>query len=225
MATLLLHPYRTNVSTLIDDEDIKKVNTFKWYLRNGYASTTFHKKGSSRTDKGRNINLSMHRLILDFPEGIVDHINRNRLDNRKDNLRIVTHKENIWNSIVSNGNGNGFIGVTMESTNCYVARLGNIIIGYYSTAELAAKARDIEALKIRGDYAVLNFSREELPEKIRKNPKHNVHERSSKVIGVSYSHTRQARNKWRAVWCKQHLGWFETEAEAIREIRIYNNEN
>lgn len=94
---IYLYPAKTEY-VLVDLEDYEKLNVYKWYKRRGYAITVYHKKGCSRKDKHRNINLSMHRLILDAKEGdIVDHINCNRLDNRKKNLRFCTYSENNLN--------------------------------------------------------------------------------------------------------------------------------
>lgn len=67
----------------VDDEDFNQLNSVKWYINNGYA---YNKKYGS-----------MHRFIMSAPYGmVVDHINHDRHDNRKENLRIVTvHENNI----------------------------------------------------------------------------------------------------------------------------------
>jgi hypothetical protein len=78
---------------IIDDEDYDKVIAFgKWYENDsGYAI----KKTRSQ---GNNIHIRMHSLINDTPKGMhTDHINGNRLDNRKTNLRTVTAEMNAWN--------------------------------------------------------------------------------------------------------------------------------
>ena len=60
--------------------------------------------------KGEKIRL--HRLLLGAKDGdIVDHANRDKLDNRKQNLRIATPSENTQNSKISKKNKTGFIGV------------------------------------------------------------------------------------------------------------------
>ena len=68
----------------LDKEDEHFLNT-KWYLdKDGYAITRYGKR--------------LHRLILNAKKGeIVDHINHNKLDNRKENLRIVTKQQNAQN--------------------------------------------------------------------------------------------------------------------------------
>ena len=85
---------------LVDDEDVELVSQFKWQeakaIRNGkyYTSYAVGKLGSGITRK----TISMHRLIMGFPEGlVVDHINHDGLDNQKNNLRVVTSGENQKN--------------------------------------------------------------------------------------------------------------------------------
>ena len=70
---------------LIDLEGVELVKNYKWYI-NSHGYVRSYAVGS------------MHRLIIGCPEGmVVDHINHNRLDNRKCNLRICTHTENNRN--------------------------------------------------------------------------------------------------------------------------------
>lgn len=73
---------------IIDIEDIDKVKDIKWRLHNnGYICRT-----ENRTT------LYLHRFIMDYyGELDIDHINRNKLDNRKSNLRIVNHSVNALN--------------------------------------------------------------------------------------------------------------------------------
>ena len=78
---------------LIDEEDFEKVNSFSpWYENDqGYAIKKTRRGG-------KNISIRMHTLINDTPKGLVtDHINGNRLDNRKENLRSVGQMINTWN--------------------------------------------------------------------------------------------------------------------------------
>lgn len=203
---------------LISEEDLQLVASKKWYLSsNGYAVRTVHISGNKK-DGVVQRRESMHRLILGAKEGEqVDHINRDRLDNRRENLRIATHTQNTWNT-VKKVSAAGFIGVKQESENVFCARIGKDVVGYYPTAELAAQARDLEALNRRGEYAVLNFKKEDLPDVVEALPPRNVGERTSTTVGVSYAKNRKALQKWRAVYKKKHLGWFLTEQEAIKAL-------
>jgi hypothetical protein len=75
---------------LVSDEDYERVNKYKWYLHSaGYAISQEYSK---RTYKTR----YMHRFIMNPPKGFqVDHKNRNKLDNRRSNLRVCTPKQNM----------------------------------------------------------------------------------------------------------------------------------
>lgn len=82
-----------NEYALIDDEDYEKVVAFRsWYKNDsGYAV----KKGLI---DNKNTSIRMHVLINDTPNGWhTDHINGNRLDNRKENLRTASAAMNAWN--------------------------------------------------------------------------------------------------------------------------------
>ena len=74
--------------SLVDDGDYKMLKQFKWSAivtpRTAYAYRSYWDK-----EKKSVRSVSMHRLIMDFPDGMqVDHINHNGLDNRKENLRV-----------------------------------------------------------------------------------------------------------------------------------------
>jgi hypothetical protein len=74
---------------IVDDEDYELVMQWKWYYQNmGYAAR--------KPSQGKHY--LMHRVIINAPEGtLVDHINRDRLDNRKSNLRLSLNSENYIN--------------------------------------------------------------------------------------------------------------------------------
>lgn len=75
---------------LIDKTDLDKIKHCTWYLNvTGYPSTIYKRKHTT-----------LHRYLMGVnPEGkVVDHINRNKLDNRRSNLRFATISENVLNS-------------------------------------------------------------------------------------------------------------------------------
>ena len=83
-------PLTKNYFTIIDDEDFELISKNKWHVleaqdgRRKYAADGCHRK--------------MHRLIMNCPRHmIIDHINGNGLDNRKENLRISTQSQNSVN--------------------------------------------------------------------------------------------------------------------------------
>lgn len=85
--------------TVVDEEDYKKYSGFNWfYSKRGYAEG---RMGGKRM-------LKLHRLISNAPDGLeVDHINRDKLDNRKSNLKICTHLENMQNQNAHRDNSSG----------------------------------------------------------------------------------------------------------------------
>lgn len=91
--------------TIIDNEDFDWLNQWKWHLSaKGYA---VRKPGKSA--------IFMHRLINKTPSGFqTDHINRNKLDNRKTNLRTVTNQQNHFNMPLQKSNKTGNAGVCWD---------------------------------------------------------------------------------------------------------------
>lgn len=214
---------------LVDDEDYEKFNKHKWYYHGGYAITVKHISGSHSKKNIVQKNIIAHRYVFDLEKGddvVIDHINHNGLDNRKENLRRTDYMHNSWNCIRTK-NQCGFIGVCKESDNCYKASHCGIIIGYYKTSKMAALAYDREIRKTRNEFAVLNFPDICDYSGIIKSDPHNKFQRTSKVTGVSYSHCRKAKEKWRVVKYKKHLGWFLTEQDAINFLENWMkcNEN
>lgn len=139
---------------LVDDSDYQHLNSHKWYFRSGYAVRVTGIKGQRKT-------IWMHRNIANTPIGLdTDHINGDRLDNRKANLRICTTSQNMANRRKLKTTTLPYKGVHKQQ-NRYVARLGfnkqKIELGSYPTAELAAVAYDQAAVKHFGQFAHTNF--------------------------------------------------------------------
>ena len=79
---------------LIDLEDIEKVKKYHWYSRIDTANNNFYALAHGEKDK----TILLHRLIMKCPNNkVIDHINHNGLDNRKCNLNICEHFENMQN--------------------------------------------------------------------------------------------------------------------------------
>ena len=100
---LLTHKTREISYALIDNEDFNKVNKYKWFECNRYAvaEPKYRKR------------IWMHRLIMNCPKGMeVDHIDGDGRDNRKKNLRIVSHKQNSQNRLNREYAIYGFRGVS-----------------------------------------------------------------------------------------------------------------
>lgn len=103
-----------------------------------------------------------HKLVLKVKSNQqVDHINRNKLDNRLKNLRPCTHQENNFNRSRVNHNKSGYIGVTRSQSGKWSAYIKHnqrqVHIGLYNDIMDAARARDKKAKELFGDYANLNL--------------------------------------------------------------------
>ena len=96
-----------------------------------------------------------------------DHINHNTLDNRKTNLRICTHSQNLQNARRYKNSRFKYKGIAesrpYNKINPYVARITfkgkSRFLGAHPTQESAAKAYDIAAVFYYGESAALNFKR------------------------------------------------------------------
>lgn len=105
----------------VDDADFQFVNRWKWKQHSaGYAYRTIRVGGRAGGWK----NLYLHHLILPLTPGLeVDHINRNKLDNRRANLRLVCHSVNSHNRTMLK-NSRGSQGVTKpKGRNRWAAKL------------------------------------------------------------------------------------------------------
>jgi hypothetical protein len=136
----------------VDDEDYDALMKLSpWSLSSyGYAKMTKRPRAL------------MHRVVMKTPLGLhTDHINADRLDNRKENLRICTASENIAHQIRKNKSQGGYKGVQLNNRNTFQARLRYkkqlVYIGTYKTAEDAARAYDKKARELFGEFAITNF--------------------------------------------------------------------
>lgn len=143
---------------IVSDEDFERIAAFHWHMSDrGYVCRF---EGGSRSGLRRKIYL--HRQIMDAPAGVdVDHINGDRLDNRRENLRLASRSENLRNRSSTPGSRSRFKGVhRCPSTGQWAAKLsikGRVIwLGRHDTEEAAARAYNAAALKHHGAFARLN---------------------------------------------------------------------
>jgi hypothetical protein len=154
---------------LIDEVDAPKVVQYRWRAIRSSDGQTYYAAACFKDGSGKYRNIYMHRLIMDCPLGMeVDHKERDGLDNRRSNLRVVTTTQNAYNRRIQRDAKTGFIGVTARQrlgTVKYEATIrrgnegrdGKTYIGMFDTAEEAAIARDKFARELRGEFAKLNF--------------------------------------------------------------------
>lgn len=134
----------------VDDIDFPKVTKYRWTINSGgYAM--------ARDATGHMILLA--RYLMGFPVGKeIDHINRNKLDNRRTNLRLCNRKENVRNTV--RGNPLKYRGVHKRSQNSYRTHISvdgkKILVGGFKTAEEAALEYNRLARKHHKEFAILN---------------------------------------------------------------------
>jgi hypothetical protein len=137
---------------LIDDADLPLVSDFRWREQ---RFGNMHYAVAIGTGKKT---VLMHRLILPVPHGrVIDHINRNGMDNRRCNLREATVRLNLANRPATRLSTTGYKGVNLYRNGKYRAVFGSKHLGYFDTAEEAARAYDSEAVRQYGEFAYLNF--------------------------------------------------------------------
>ena len=141
---------------IVDDEDFEELSKHRWYCDSrGYAVRKLARDG------GRQKALYVHIAILGNTEGLeIDHINGNPLDNRRENLRHVTHQQNIHNRKPV-GASSQYKGVCWYKRDCrWLARIvldgKRTHLGYYKLEMDAARAYNEAARVMFGEYARLN---------------------------------------------------------------------
>ncbi len=135
----------------VDDEDYKTLSCYRWHAQKQKGDKYY----AYRKNKGRQ--LAMHNQILGIKG--VDHKNGEGLDNQRENLRPANKSQNKMNC--SPKNGKRFKGTIKKSTGSWESRIriNNklIYIGYFKEEEEAAKAYDVKAKALFGEFARLNF--------------------------------------------------------------------
>jgi hypothetical protein len=140
---------------LFDLADLPLILKHTWHLgKRGYPAT--------HTRRGTVV---LHRLLFPEADGMeIDHINGDKLDNRRVNLRACTHQQNGFNQKRRHTNTSGFIGVSFAPRlGCYEAYIHHNRtkhhLGLYADPATAARVRDCVARLLFGEYARLNFPR------------------------------------------------------------------
>lgn len=136
-----------------DIDDLPTVQSRRWYMdKDGYLTHSYIFRGQRRF-------VRFHRVIMNAqPNQVVDHINQNRFDNRKENLRLCTRTENDRNRGLYRTNKSGVTGVHFDSKRSkWIASITynskRIFIGRYDVEAEAIKARLHKEVELFKDFA------------------------------------------------------------------------
>jgi len=145
----------------VDEQDFESLNAYTWHAlrrKHGFYA------GRNAPHQIRPKAIAMHRQIMGFPEGEVDHRNGNGLDNRRENLRCVGNYNPRAYKAKAEGKSSRFRGVRWHRVRKkWSAQIGvdykSIYLGLFPSEEAAAGAYDEAALEFFGELASLNFPR------------------------------------------------------------------
>lgn len=142
---------------VVDDEDFEYLNSFTWrVVRSGIRGKRYARQNKT--------GLSLARILMKPTRNmIVDHINHNTLDNRKENLRLCSRTENNRNRLKTKKKcSSKYKGVCRNKlANKWGSYIGYRkkmrFLGYYDSEKEAAQAYDKKAKELFGEFASLNF--------------------------------------------------------------------
>lgn len=164
-ANIVIIPLGKGYSTVIDaiDSDVMEE---KWSVLI-HSDELVYVRRQLRTPEGKLITIMLHRVILSRMEGrplirseLTDHINRDGLDNRRENLRLATYAQNMHNQRLPSNNSSGYKGVKLDKrTGKWAARIGingtQKWLGYYDKPTEAYAAYCEAAREYYGEFARL----------------------------------------------------------------------
>jgi len=150
-------PLTQGFEAVVDKSDIPLIELANWHVRKD-SSNNYAARNLPKDKNGRRGAISMHRVIMGIPTDFeVDHIDGNGLNNRKENLRLVSRSQNQSNRKVSSLSLSGLKGVSPYRRNgTWHARISvngkRICLGYYKTPEAAHAAYCEASQKFHGIY-------------------------------------------------------------------------
>jgi hypothetical protein len=200
----------TELFAIVDKTDYETITSRSWWLNNtGYAYS--YERGSPKK-------LLMHRFIMRPPQDmVVDHINGDKLDNRRSNLRICTQRENAMNKpSIEHG-----VSYRKEYNRwrAYITVNGKqVSLGHYSTREEAIKARLSSEAYYYGKFgnAELSSAKDFIPNKGERDLTRARIESASGYKNIRWDGERQAyRVLYKRNKVLTYVGSFKSLQEAI----------
>jgi hypothetical protein len=152
-------PLSQGYVAIIDAADAERVLAFRWSAKPHYRTVYAHR--DVRKPDGTRTKQTLHKFLTGYER--TDHRNGNGLDNRRSNLRDATASQNSQNRRRRSDNTSGFQGVSWyKRARKWHAHIGvgggpQRTLGYFTTAEEAARAYDDAARELHGEYATVNF--------------------------------------------------------------------
>lgn len=211
-------PLSRGYFAIVDDEDYEMLMAYKWHISHfGYAQTSVGGRENKR-------NILMHRLLMEVPKGMeIDHINGDRIDNRRCNLRLVTRSQNMHNMSGNTNTSSRFKGVSWDKDrNLWAVNIQtngkSVHLGRYASEIEAARAYNIAAVQQHGEFARLNEIPEDIEDTVVYRPaKAFKHARTTHYRGVNFP---KGKKRWVArIQVKGqgiHIGYFDTAEVAAR---------
>lgn len=145
-------PLTQNRFTIVDNEDYHKLIKYNWCVSSGYATRGTNSNG----------HFKMHRVIMNAKNNEeIDHIDGNRLNNQKSNLRIVTRTQNQMNRKLQKNNKSGYKGVSWCSkSKKWLSQIRinthTKFLGYFVNKNKAAVVYNEAAMKYFGEFCNIN---------------------------------------------------------------------
>jgi hypothetical protein len=197
--------------SIVSEQDFEDLNKRKWYINgNGYVASTFNKKTWSMH---RYIFIELQKQYL-TSKNIIDHIDNNPLNNSRENLRIVTPKENSRNKQKRKNTSSKYIGVYYnKKSKRWESRFrinDKVLLASYDNEDFAGYQYNLWCKEYKIEHANLN--------KIDEPKDFIVYSKKQKIVDLPKYIYLTKHKKYRVNIKGKHYGYFFTLEEAKNRI-------